>query len=82
MKDGLRECSHHCMKTKSQCSRSECKFWISYPEEYNCCLVSIYENGPMTLRQVGDRIGLSFARIKQIETVALKKMKKNTLLAE
>jgi hypothetical protein len=82
MKDGLRECSRDCIKRKKQCSRGDCKFWISYPEEYNCCLVSIYENGPMTLRQVGDRIGLSFARIKQIETIALKKMKKNTLLTE
>jgi hypothetical protein len=82
MKDGLRECSRQCIRKKSQCSSDECKFWISYPEEYNCCLVSVYENGPMTLRQVGDRIGLSFARIKQIETVALKKMKKSSLLIE
>jgi DNA-directed RNA polymerase sigma subunit (sigma70/sigma32) len=54
--------------------------FIDFEEEYNCTLVSIWENGPMTLRQIGERIGVSFARIKQIETKALKKMRKNRLL--
>lgn len=82
MKDGLRACSRECMGKKVQCPNEDCRLWISYPAEYNCCLISIYENGSMTLREVGERIGLSFARIKQIETVALKKMKKHSLLAE
>jgi len=54
--------------------------FIEFEQEYNCCLITIWENGPMTLRQIGERIGVSFARIKQIETKALKKMKKNKLL--
>ena len=53
-----------------------------YEDEFNCCLVSIYENGQMTLRQIGDRLGISFARVKQIETEALKKIKKNPLINE
>jgi len=56
--------------------------WIDFPTEYNCCLISIYENGNMTLREVGERIGVSFARIKQIETAALRKMRKNSLLSD
>ena len=56
--------------------------WIEYPDDSNCCLVAIYEHGPMTLRQIGDRIGVSFARVKQIETAALLKMRKNSLLNE
>jgi DNA-directed RNA polymerase sigma subunit (sigma70/sigma32) len=68
------------MKNKTPCKQTECRMFIDFEEEYNCTLVSIWENGPMTLRQIGERIGVSFARIKQIETKALKKMRKNRLL--
>lgn len=78
--NGLKKCSVDCMKNKKLCDKTDCRLWINFPIEYNCCLISIYENGNMTLRQVGERIGVSFARIKQIETVALKKMKRNALL--
>ena len=79
MKDGLRPCSRFCRAKNTECIHQDCKFWIDYKEEFNCCLISIYENGPMTLRQIGDRLGISFARVKQIETKALQKMKKNSL---
>ncbi len=79
MKDGLLPCSRTCIMKKRSCSDKECKHWIDYRAEYNCTLVSVYENGKMTLRQVADRIGVSFARIKQIETKALKKLKKNPI---
>ncbi len=55
--------------------------FIDYTDEYNCCLISIYENGNMTLREIGERLGISFARVKQIETVALAKMKDNSLFS-
>ena len=76
MKDGLRECSRVCMRNKKICHEKECRYFIDYEDEFNCCLISIYENGNMTLREIGDRLGISFARVKQIETVALNKMKK------
>ena len=79
MKDGLWECSRKCIRSKCGCTQEGCRYWINYKPEYNCTLVAIYENGKMTLRQVADRIGLSFARIKQIETAALKKLKKNPI---
>tara|TARA_B100000287_G_C20364377_1_gene675126 strand:- start:63 stop:320 length:258 start_codon:yes stop_codon:yes gene_type:complete len=78
-KDGLLSCSRACMKEQKPCENTDCKFFINYEKEQNCCLVSIYENGPMTLREIGDRIGVSFARIKQIETEALKKIKNSAL---
>ena len=81
-KDGLSTCARECVKKERDCKRRECRLWIDFPEERNCSLISIYENGPMTLRQIGDRIGLSFARIKQIETIALSKMRKHALLGE
>jgi DNA-directed RNA polymerase sigma subunit (sigma70/sigma32) len=56
--------------------------WINFPEEQNCCLISVHENGKMTLREVGIRNGVSFARIKQIETLALKKLRRSRLLED
>ena len=79
MKDGLLQCSRTCMKKNKNCDKSECKYFIDYKKDFNCCLVSIYENGPMTLREIGERIGVSFARIKQIESEALKKIKNSPL---
>jgi hypothetical protein len=70
-----------CMDAGKACQKSDCRLFIEYEEEYNCSLISIYENGSMTLRQVGDRIGVSFARIKQIEAKALKKIKNSSLIS-
>lgn len=81
MKDGLLKCSRKCRKNKTNCSQIDCKYFIDFKEDYNCCLISIYENGGMTLRQIGDRLGISFARVKQIETIALKKMKNSRLIS-
>ena len=61
------------------CNKTACKYYIEYEDEYNCCLISIYENGPMTLREIGDRMGISFARVKQIESLALKKIDNSSL---
>ena len=74
--DGLRECARQCMHSKNDCTVESCKFWINYKDEHNCTLVAIYENGKMTLRQVAERLGISFARVKQIESEALIKLKK------
>jgi hypothetical protein len=79
--DGLRQCSRTCMREKAECSQKDCRLWIDFPKEYNCTLVSVYEHGPMTLREVAEREHLSFARIKQIETKALKKLKTLNLIS-
>ena len=78
MKDGLLKCSRHCMKENIDCDNKECRLWIDYPDEYNCSLISIYEHGSMTLRQVAERLGISFARVKQLESRALEKLKKRS----
>ncbi len=77
--DGLLDCSRLCLKHKLSCKDTQCRLWIDYEEEQNCSLISIYENGRMTLRQVADRLGISFARVKQIETQAMNKIKKRCL---
>ncbi len=73
----MRECSTKCMDTTTPCKEKECKHWLDYKKEYNCGLISIYINGPMTLRQIAERMGISYARVKQIETSALKKIRKH-----
>tara|TARA_Y100001963_G_C6616278_1_gene369453 strand:- start:461 stop:718 length:258 start_codon:yes stop_codon:yes gene_type:complete len=78
-KDGMLQCSRDCITSNSQCKKNDCRFFINYKKEYNCILIAIYENGPMTLREIGDRLGISFARVKQIESLALKKIKNSSL---
>ena len=74
--DGLRPCGRVCQKLETPCPNETCRLWVDFKEEYNCSLISIYENGPMTLRQIGDRLGISFARVKQLEQRALLKMRR------
>jgi DNA-directed RNA polymerase sigma subunit (sigma70/sigma32) len=66
------------MDENIECENKECRLWIDYKEEYNCSLISIYEHGSMTLRQVAERLGISFARVKQLESRALEKLKKRS----
>jgi len=76
--DGLRACARKCIELEEGCPHEDCRMWIDYEDEHNCSLVSIYEKGPLTLRQVGERLGISFARVKQIEEKALLKMKRRS----
>jgi hypothetical protein len=76
----VKECSQICLDNQLECWFSDCKFWIDYGLDNNCDLISIKKNGPLTLRQVGERLGVSYVRIKQIEDVALKKIRKTTPL--
>ena len=74
--DGLRECSRKCIELETECPCTECRLWIDYPDEKNCSLISINENDSMTLREVGERLGISFARVKQIKQKALSRIRK------
>tara|TARA_Y100001963_G_C6609178_1_gene366233 strand:- start:497 stop:745 length:249 start_codon:yes stop_codon:yes gene_type:complete len=78
-KDGLNKCARQCIIDKKPCTNNACRHFIDYPKEYNCVLVTVYEHGNLTLREVAERIGVSFARIKQIESKALAKLKKSDL---
>lgn len=73
---GLPLCASACSKEEEQCGESNCRYWIDYPKELNCSLISIYLNGSMTLSEVAKRLDLSLVRISQIEKQALKKLSK------
>ena len=77
--DGLKACAKLCMSSNKQCKNTECRHFIDFPAEYNCVLVTVFQNGNLTLRQTAERLGISFARVKQIEKKALIKLKKSDL---
>ena len=70
-------CLEECKQGGLACEAKECRNWIKFEEEYNCLLESVNINGSMTLREVADRMGVSFVRVQQIEKKALKKMRIN-----
>ena len=74
--DGLRACSRKCIELDTGCPVTDCRLWIDYPDEKNCSLISINEHDSMTLREIGERLGISFARVKQIEQKALAKIRR------
>lgn len=59
---------------EEECTK-KCRYWIDYPKEYNCCLFSIEKNGAMSLREVAERLKISYVRVKQIEDEILLKIK-------
>ena len=69
------KCLEECQAAKKPCKARECRMWISYPKEFNCCLCTVEENGRMTLREVADRLNISYVRVKRIEDQALAKLK-------
>ena len=72
-----RECVASCKKCEVSCPNKECQQWIDYEDDLNCTLVAVERNpGGLTLREVGDRLHVSFVRVCQIEKAALQKLKK------
>ena len=70
------ECAKKCCELKVSCPISGCKDWIEFEEDLNCVNIAIDKNGPMKLRQVAERLGVTTARAQQLEKAALAKLKK------
>ena len=71
------KCLEKCRLKSSACKQKDCRYWIDYKKELNCMYESIDRNGSMTLREIAERIGVSYVRIKQIEDKTIKKIKKH-----
>ncbi len=71
------KCVSACKKDQVACPNSECRGWMDYEEDLNCVFIAVdkHEKG-LTLREVGERLGISFVRVCQIEKGALAKLKK------
>ena len=70
------ECTKKCRKESSPCQENSCRHWMDYEGDLNCSIISAEVNGPMTLEQISDRMGMTLVRVKQIQDAALVKLKK------
>ena len=70
------QCIKECLKSDNSCQNSECRNWMEYEDDLNCAVIAADAHGPMTLAQIGERLGMSLVRVMQIEEKALVKMKK------
>jgi hypothetical protein len=70
------KCYKQCQSENQSCDQTQCRLWIDYDDDLNCTMVAInkHPEGNMTLREVAERLGISFVRVKQIEEKALNKL--------
>ncbi len=79
----MRKCKIGVVLSNTPCSDCKCRQWLDYEDDLNCTLIAAERHGPMTLREVGDRLGISFVRVKQLQEAALAKIAtKNTKLKD
>ena len=63
-------------KWKLSCDDCACRNWMDFEEDLNCAVVCARKNeNGLSLREVAERMGVSFPRISQIEHAAFKKLK-------
>lgn len=65
---------HRITWPKKPCDASTCHWWINGGAYHNCCFLAA-EIGEHTLAEIGDMMGVSRERIRQIEELALRKLK-------
>ena len=72
----MRECAKRCEELNTSCPCGDCRLWIDHEEDFNCTLHAVKNNhtGELTLREVADRMGISFVRVKQIQDQAARKV--------
>jgi len=75
----MKLCSRECLLNNECCVKADCRQWMDYKEDLNCCLVAVEKNGNMTLNEVGKRLKISYVRVKQIETEAINKLQKKVI---
>jgi hypothetical protein len=72
----MRKCSIKCLDLQTECPNEDCRYWVNHQDNLNCTFIAIEKNGDMDLRTVGDIMGVSFVRIKQIQDKAISKVNK------
>jgi len=79
----MRSCKIATVMKNEACDQCKCRLWIDYEEDLNCTLIAAEKNGPLNLREIAERLGISFVRVKQIQDSALCKLasKKDSLMS-
>jgi len=73
-------CYNFFERTKGTCDREKCRHWMKYEADSNCSVVCANKNPHgLTLRDVADRLEISFPRVKQIQDKAMEKAAKRGL---
>lgn len=72
----MKKCSLKCIELNTDCPNTECRYWVEHQNSLNCTFIAIEKNGEMDLRTIGDIMGVSFVRIKQIQDKAVHKINK------
>ena len=72
----MKKCAKEAMETDCICDRQECRLWLNYNKDLNCTDISIKKHGRLGLKEVGERLGISYVRVSQIEKEAFRKLKK------
>ena len=68
------KCLEDCKEANNPCEARDCRQWINYEDDLNCCLEAVEKHGEMSLREGADRMGVSYVRIKQIQDAAVRKL--------
>ena len=68
------DCADICMQSGQRCDNKDCRQWLDFKEDLNCTLIAVRKNGKMSLREVDDRLEVSFVRVKQIQDKAVEKL--------
>lgn len=77
MDDEEKRACFHCECRREGEDQKDCRYYIDYEEDSNCCLVAVGKNGKMSVKEISKRIGVGPQRIYQIEKKALRKIKEN-----
>ena len=76
----MKKCAEEVMENDNPCEKKDCRLWLCYGKDLNCTLFSVKKNGKMGLKEIGERLGLSYVRISQIEKEAIRKLKNKTFV--
>ena len=71
-----KKCFDRCIDNDVSCPVADCRYWIDYEKDLNCAIICANENGPLSLREISDRMGVSFVRIKQVQDLTVDKFTK------